>query len=54
MTEINAPLQVIDYVQYLQEMLQKYEGSYQGWSSEPTKLMPWVNSLHLASHNVCV
>ncbi|XP_074341008.1 transcription factor BIM2 isoform X2 [Apium graveolens] len=33
-------LEVIDYVQYLQEKMQKYEGSYQGWSSEPTKLMP--------------
>ncbi|XVF03128.1 hypothetical protein REPUB_Repub04eG0234300 [Reevesia pubescens] len=37
-------LEVIEYVQYLQEMVQKYEGSYQGWSSEPTKLMPWRNS----------
>ncbi|KAL1807073.1 hypothetical protein DCAR_0832938 [Daucus carota subsp. sativus] len=37
-------LEVIEYVQYLQEKMQKYEGSYQGWSSEPTKLMPWRNS----------
>ncbi|PSR85010.1 Transcription factor like [Actinidia chinensis var. chinensis] len=37
-------LEVIEYVQYLQEKVQKYEGSYQGWSSEPTKLMPWRNS----------
>lgn len=37
-------LEVIDYVQYLQEKVHKYEGSYQGWSSEPTKLMPWRNS----------
>ncbi|XP_059448145.1 transcription factor BIM2 [Corylus avellana] len=37
-------VEVIDYVQYLQEKVQKYEGSYQGWSSEPTKLMPWRNS----------
>lgn len=36
-------LQVIEYVQYLQEKVQKYEGSYQGWSQEPSKLMPWVN-----------
>ncbi|KAI8539332.1 hypothetical protein RHMOL_Rhmol09G0174200 [Rhododendron molle] len=34
-------LEVIEYVQYLQEKVQKYEGSYQGWSMEPTKLMPW-------------
>ncbi|MCD9560273.1 hypothetical protein HAX54_018795 [Datura stramonium] len=37
-------LEVIQYVQYLQEKVQKYEGSYQLWSSEPTKLMPWRNS----------
>ncbi|CAN4124647.1 unnamed protein product [Withania somnifera] len=36
--------EVIQYVQYLQEKVQKYEGSYQPWSSEPTKLMPWRNS----------
>ncbi|MBA0727695.1 hypothetical protein Golax_000663 [Gossypium laxum] len=34
-------LEVIEYVQYLQEKVQKYEDSYQGWSSEPAKLMPW-------------
>ncbi|KAF2282935.1 hypothetical protein GH714_043252 [Hevea brasiliensis] len=37
-------LEVIEYVQYLQEKVQKYEGSYQGWTSEPTKLIPWRNS----------
>ncbi|XP_065879715.1 transcription factor BIM2 [Euphorbia lathyris] len=37
-------LEVIEYVQYLQEKVQKFEGSYQGWNSEPTKLMPWRNS----------
>ncbi|MBA0816020.1 hypothetical protein Gohar_000729, partial [Gossypium harknessii] len=37
-------LEVIEYVQYLQEKVQKYEDSYQGWSSEPVKLMPWRNS----------
>ncbi|GLT77106.1 hypothetical protein SLA2020_487210 [Shorea laevis] len=37
-------LEVIEYVQYLQEKVQKYEGSYQGWSPEPTKLLPWRNS----------
>ncbi|KAK9063778.1 hypothetical protein SSX86_017650 [Deinandra increscens subsp. villosa] len=37
-------LEVIEYVQYLQERVQKYEGSYEGWSAEPTKLMPWRNS----------
>ncbi|XP_016572925.1 transcription factor BIM2 isoform X2 [Capsicum annuum] len=37
-------LEVIQYVQFLQDKVQKYEGSYQPWSSEPTKLMPWRNS----------
>ncbi|GKV39270.1 hypothetical protein SLEP1_g47073 [Rubroshorea leprosula] len=37
-------LEVIEYVQYLQEKVQKYEGSYPGWNPEPTKLMPWRNS----------
>ena len=36
-------LQVIEYIQFLQEKVHKYEGSYQGWSHEPAKLMPWVN-----------
>lgn len=48
-------LEVIQYVQYLQEKVQKYEGPYQPWSSEPTKLMPWRNShwrmqVYLHSH----
>ncbi|XP_022961743.1 transcription factor BIM2 isoform X1 [Cucurbita moschata] len=37
-------LEVIEYVQYLQEKVQKYEGSYQNWSGEPTKLIPWRNT----------
>ncbi|BAT99188.1 Transcription factor BIM2 BES1-interacting Myc-like protein [Vigna angularis] len=37
-------LEVIEYVQYLQEKVQKYEGSYPGWGQEPSKLMPWRNS----------
>ncbi|KAG8366497.1 hypothetical protein BUALT_Bualt17G0086200 [Buddleja alternifolia] len=37
-------LEVIQYVQFLHEKVQKYEESYQTWSSEPTKLMPWRNS----------
>uniref|UniRef100_A0A6N2M8C6 BHLH domain-containing protein n=1 Tax=Salix viminalis TaxID=40686 RepID=A0A6N2M8C6_SALVM len=38
-------LEVIEYVQYLQQKVQKYEGPYQGWSSEPAKLMPWKQPL---------
>ncbi|KAM7510187.1 hypothetical protein LguiB_009062 [Lonicera macranthoides] len=38
-------LEVIQYIQFLQEKLQMYEGTYQGWSLEqPTKLMPWKNN----------
>ncbi|CAI9775181.1 unnamed protein product [Fraxinus pennsylvanica] len=37
-------LEVIQYVQFLQEKLQKYEGSYQPLNLEATKLMPWRNS----------
>ncbi|KAI4346742.1 hypothetical protein L6164_007614 [Bauhinia variegata] len=36
-------LEVIEYIQFLQEKLQLYEQSYQGWSQEPTKLTPWRN-----------
>ncbi|KAL8200645.1 hypothetical protein R6Q57_011984 [Mikania cordata] len=34
-------LEVIQYIQFLQEKLQVYEGTFQGWTPEPTKLMPW-------------
>lgn len=44
LTKISLSMQVIEYVQYLQEKVQKYEGSYQNWSGEPTKLIPWVNT----------
>ncbi|KAK6913404.1 Myc-type, basic helix-loop-helix (bHLH) domain [Dillenia turbinata] len=36
-------LEVVEYIQFLQEKLRLYEGSYQGWSQEPTKSMPWRN-----------
>lgn len=36
-------LEVIEYIQFLKEKLIMYEGSYQGWSSEPRKLTPWKN-----------
>ncbi|KDP31394.1 hypothetical protein JCGZ_11770 [Jatropha curcas] len=36
-------LEVIEYIQFLQEKVQKYEGSYQGWNHEPAKLVPWRN-----------
>ncbi|XP_044506495.1 transcription factor BIM3-like [Mangifera indica] len=36
-------LEVIEYIQFLRDKLNMYEGSYQGWSQEPTKLIPWRN-----------
>ncbi|XP_022998936.1 transcription factor BIM2-like isoform X6 [Cucurbita maxima] len=42
-------LEVIEYIQFLQEKLNLYEGSCQGWSPEPSKLMPWKN--YRASEN---
>ncbi|KAF7134919.1 hypothetical protein RHSIM_Rhsim08G0077900 [Rhododendron simsii] len=37
-------LEVIEYVQFLQEKLQLYEGPYQGWTQVPSKLMPWKSN----------
>ncbi|KAJ1406493.1 Myc-type, basic helix-loop-helix [Sesbania bispinosa] len=36
-------LEVIEYIQFLQEKLQIYEQTYEGWNQEPTKLIPWRN-----------
>ncbi|XP_027352302.1 transcription factor BIM2 [Abrus precatorius] len=36
-------LEVIEYIQFLQEKIQIYEQSYEGWNQEPTKLIPWRN-----------
>ncbi|XP_058756710.1 transcription factor BIM2-like [Vicia villosa] len=36
-------LEVIEYIQFLQEKLQIYEQSYEGWNQEPSKLIPWRN-----------
>ncbi|KAI4352362.1 hypothetical protein L6164_006623 [Bauhinia variegata] len=44
-------LEVIEYIQFLQEKLQLYEQSYQGWNQEPTKLVPWRNH-HGPSENI--
>ncbi|KAJ6888488.1 transcription factor BIM1-like isoform X3 [Populus alba x Populus x berolinensis] len=37
-------LEVIEYIQFLKEKVQKYEGSYQGWNHETAKLVPWKNN----------
>ncbi|XP_062150938.1 transcription factor BIM2 [Alnus glutinosa] len=36
-------LEVIEYIQFLQEKLNMYEGQYHEWSKEPKKLIPWRN-----------
>ncbi|KAI6683301.1 hypothetical protein NL676_029214 [Syzygium grande] len=36
-------LEVIEYIQYLQEKVTNYEGSFQGWSQEPAKIIPLRN-----------
>lgn len=37
-------LEVIEYIQFLQEKVHKYEGLYQGWNQEPAKFSPWRNN----------
>ncbi|KAG6656885.1 transcription factor BIM2-like [Carya illinoinensis] len=37
-------LEVIEYIQFLQDKLNMYEGQYHGWSPEPKKLIPWRNN----------
>ncbi|CAH9092633.1 unnamed protein product [Cuscuta epithymum] len=37
-------LEVIQYIQFLKEKIQMYEGASQDWSPEPSKLMPWRRS----------
>ncbi|KAL9243327.1 hypothetical protein vseg_017228 [Gypsophila vaccaria] len=37
-------LEVIEYIQFLQEKVTRYEGSYPGWNSDPAKLIPWTNN----------
>ncbi|KAL0736321.1 hypothetical protein Bca4012_012531 [Brassica carinata] len=34
-------LEVIEYIQFLQEKTSKYETPYQGWNHEPAKLLNW-------------
>jgi hypothetical protein len=37
-------LEVIEYIQFLQEKADKYVTSYQGWNHEPAKLLNWSNN----------
>ncbi|KAG2664392.1 hypothetical protein I3760_16G080300 [Carya illinoinensis] len=44
--------EVIEYIQFLQEKVEKYEGAYQGWNHEPSKVMPWRNNHRPAESHV--
>ncbi|XP_024043894.1 LOW QUALITY PROTEIN: transcription factor BIM1 [Citrus clementina] len=37
-------LEVIEYIQFLQEKVHKYEGPFVGWKPERAKLAPWKNN----------
>ncbi|KMZ58270.1 Transcription factor BIM2 [Zostera marina] len=37
-------LEVIEYVQFLHDKLQKYEAGFHGWGQESTKLIPWKHN----------
>ncbi|KAL6135471.1 hypothetical protein ACLB2K_067699 [Fragaria x ananassa] len=43
-------LEVIGYIQFLHEKINLYEGSYQKWSPEPTKLTPWKSHHRLGEN----
>ncbi|CAN6585010.1 unnamed protein product [Malus baccata var. baccata] len=45
-------LEVVEYIQFLQERVNKYEGSYQGWNPDPAKLMPLRNN-HKLRESYC-
>ncbi|KAK7841578.1 transcription factor bim2 [Quercus suber] len=49
-------LEVIEYVQFLQEKLNTYEGDYRGWNPEPKKLIPWMDpsSRHKPAADECL
>jgi hypothetical protein len=36
-------MQVIEYIRFLQEKVQKYEVSHQKWNQENAKVVPWSN-----------
>ena len=44
-------LEVIEYIQFSQEKVHKYGGTYQGWSHEPSKLMPRRNMSSTQTEN---
>ncbi|XP_074581866.1 transcription factor BIM2-like isoform X2 [Curcuma longa] len=38
-------MEVIEYIRFLQEKVQRYEAPYSTWNQDAAKLMPWVESL---------
>ncbi|KAL9252139.1 Transcription factor BIM3-like protein [Drosera capensis] len=42
-------LEVIEYIQFLQEKLRLYEPSHPSWTQEPAKLIPWRSSAQMES-----
>ncbi|KAK4383338.1 Transcription factor BIM1 [Sesamum angolense] len=40
-------LEVIDYIQFLQDKVSRYENSYNAWNQDPSKMMQW-RSCHIA------
>ena len=40
--KLSMSMQVIEYIQFLQDKVQKYEGPYPGWNQELSKPMPSV------------
>ncbi|KAJ4747564.1 basic helix-loop-helix (bHLH) DNA-binding superfamily protein [Rhynchospora pubera] len=37
-------LEVIEYIRFLQEKVQKYEAAFPDWNQDNSKLMPWANA----------
>lgn len=35
-------MQVIEYIRFLQEKVQKYESTFPEWNQENAKMLPWV------------
>ncbi|KAH6758514.1 hypothetical protein C2S51_018749 [Perilla frutescens var. frutescens] len=41
-------LEVIEYIQFLQEKVNRFESSYNVWNHEPSKMMPWQRNCHIS------
>lgn len=45
-------LEVVEYIQFLQDKVNKYEESYPGWNHEPAKLTLWENNQRTVENHV--